>query len=431
MMQTLTPIEDRAAGGRARPPMNVLFVHNNFPAQYRHIARALAEQPGNRVVAVGSSTASTTRDIRLLKYSTTKSDSAVVHPFARRFDVESRRAEEVLYALSSLSGQGFVPDLIFAHPGWGETLPLRTMFPRARIILYCEFYYGAEGRDVGFDPEFPMTGLDGNVALHLKNATTLLALTECDAGVSPTPWQRSTFPREFQSKIEVIHEGVDTDEVKPNPVARFQLPNGATLSADDEVITYVSRNLEPVRGFHIFMRSLPRIMAARPNAQVVIVGGSGTSYGAQPPKGSSWKSMFLDEIRSDIDLRRVHFLGRIPREPYLELLQISSVHVYLTYPFVLSWSLLEAMSAGCAVVASDTAPLRDIISDGNGLLVPFFDIDALSDQVISVLSRPKAFKKMRMKARSFVRDNYDAKRVCLPRMLTLVDEGVLPRTHGG
>jgi glycosyltransferase involved in cell wall biosynthesis len=116
----------------------------------------------------------------------------------------------------------------------------------------------------------------------------------------------------------------------------------------------------------------------------------------------------------------VHFLGRIPREQYLELLQISSVHVYLTYPFVLSWSLLEAMSAGCAVVASDTAPLRDIISDGNGLLAPFFDIDALSDQVISVLSRPRAFKKMRMKARSFVRDNYDAKRVCLPRMLTLV-----------
>ncbi|WP_339156776.1 glycosyltransferase family 4 protein [Bradyrhizobium sp. 2S1] len=420
MVPTLTSMEDRAAGGRARPPMNVLFVHNNFPAQYRHIARALADQPGNRIVAVGSSTAVTSPDIRLIKYSTTKADAAAVHPFARRFDTEARRAEEVLYALSSLSGQGFVPDLIFAHPGWGETLPLRTMFPRARIILYCEFYYGAEGRDVGFDPEFPMTGLDGNVALHLKNATTLLALTECDVGVSPTPWQRSTFPAEFRSKIEVIHEGVDTDEVKPNPVARHQLPNGATLSADDEVITYVSRNLEPVRGFHVFMRSLPRIMAARPNAQVVIVGGSGTSYGAHPPKGASWKSTFLDEIRSDIDLRRVHFLGRVPREQYLELLQISSVHVYLTYPFVLSWSLLEAMSAGCAVVASDTAPLRDIISDGNGLLAPFFDIDALSDQVISVLSRPRAFKKMRMKARSFVRDNYDAKRVCLPRMLTLV-----------
>jgi len=400
--------------------MNVLFVHNNFPAQYRHVARALADQRGNKVVAIGSSTATAAPKIRLIKYSSTQSDSSVVHPFARRFDVESRRAEEVLYALSSLSGQGFVPDLIFAHPGWGETLPLRTMFPRARIILYCEFFYGAEGKDVGFDPEFPMTGLDGNVALHLKNATTLLALTECDVGVSPTPWQKSTFPPEFQGKIEVVHEGVDTDEATPDPNARLQLPNGAKLSADDEVITYVSRNLEPLRGFHVFMRSLPRILAARPYAQVVIVGGSGTSYGAQPPNGSTWQSMFLNEIRAETDLRRVHFLGRIAREQYLELLQISSVHVYLTYPFVLSWSLLEAMSAGCAVVASDTAPLRDIMSGDNGLLVPFFDTDALSDQVISVLSRPKAFQKMRAKARGFVQTNYDAQRVCLPQMLKLV-----------
>src|SRR5882757_3404201 len=284
--------------------MNVLFVHNNFPAQYRHVARALADQRGNKVVAIGSSTATAAPKIRLIKYSSTQSDSSVVHPFARRFDVESRRAEEVLYALSSLSGQGFVPDLIFAHPGWGETLPLRTMFPRARIILYCEFFYGAEGKDVGFDPEFPMTGLDGNVALHLKNATTLLALTECDVGVSPTPWQKSTFPPEFQGKIEVVHEGVDTDEATPDPNARLQLPNGAKLSADDEVITYVSRNLEPLRGFHVFMRSLPRILAARPYAQVVIVGGSGTSYGAQPPNGSTWQSMFLNEIRAEIDLRR-------------------------------------------------------------------------------------------------------------------------------
>lgn len=400
--------------------MNVLFVHNNFPAQYRHIAYALAGQPGNKVVAIGSSTATAAPAIRLLKYASTPTDSSAVHPFARRFEVESRRAEEVLYALSSLPGQGFVPDLIFAHPGWGETLPLRTMFPKARIILYCEFFYGAEGRDVGFDPEFPMTGLDGNVALHLKNATTLLALTECDVGVSPTPWQKSTFPSEFQRKIEIVHEGVDTDEVQPDSDANFQLPNGAMLSANDEVITYVARNLEPLRGFHVFMRSLPKILKARPNAQVVIVGGSGTSYGAHPPKGLNWKTVFFDEIRSSIDLRRVHFPGWIAREQYLRLLQVSSAHVYLTYPFVLSWSLLEAMSAGCAVVASDTAPLRDIIADDTGLLVPFFDTDALSDQVISVLSRPQAFRKMRAKARGFVRENYDAQRICLPQMLKLV-----------
>lgn len=400
--------------------MNVLFVHNNFPAQYRFLARELADSPGNKVVAIGSSTAVTQPGVRLIKYSTAAADAASVHPFARRFDGECRRAEEVLYALSSLAGSGFAPDVVFAHPGWGETLPLRTMFPKARIVVYCEFYYGAEGKDVGFDPEFPMTGLDGNVALHLKNATSLLALAECDVGISPTPWQKSTFPREFQDKIKIIHEGVDIEEVKPNPDASVQLANGVRLSANDEVITYVSRNLEPLRGFHIFMRALPKILKARPKAQVVIVGGSGTSYGAVPPQGTSWKSMFLSEVRSDIDLGRVNFLGRLPRERYIEVLQVSSVHVYLTYPFVLSWSLIEAMSAGCLVVASDTAPLRDVISTDNGLLVPFFDIEALSEQVISALSRPKTFQKMRTKARLHVKKHFDAQRVCLPEMMKLV-----------
>lgn len=399
--------------------MNILFVHNNFPAQYRHLAHELAADPANKIVAIGSGTAGFVPSVRLIKYSLSAADSAPVHPFARRFDGECRRAEEVLYSLSSLVGSGFVPDVIFAHPGWGETLPLRTIYPEAKIVLYCEFFYGAQGKDVGFDPEFPMTGLDGNVALHLKNATTLLGLVESDLGISPTPWQRSTFPPEFQGKIEVAHEGVDTDEVAPDPGARVALPNGRILSARDEVVTYVSRNLEPLRGFHIFMRSLPKILRERPNAQILIVGGNGTSYGATPPQGSSWKSLFLDEVRDSLDLSRVHFLGNVARERYIEVLQISSAHVYLTYPFVLSWSLIEAMSTGCVVIVSDTAPLRDVVSDGRGVMVPFFDVEALSDQVIAALSKPSNFKKMRASARDHVVKHYDVRRVCLPRMMQL------------
>lgn len=402
--------------------MKILFVHNNFPAQYRHIARALADNPQFSVVAIGSNTAIAGRGIRMLKYSPVEGQAAAVHPFARRFDQECRRAEEVLYALSSLAASGFVPDLIFAHPGWGETLPLRTVFPRARIIVYCEFYYGAEGRDVGFDAEFPMTGLDGNVALHLKNATSLLALAESDLGISPTAWQKSTFPKEFQDKIRVIHEGVDVDEVKPSAEASFLLPDGSRLTAKDEVVTYVSRTLEPVRGYHIFMRALPKILKQRPNAQVVIVGEIGTSYGAAPPAGSNWKSAFFEEVRGELDPGRVHFVGRLPRSKYIEALQVSSVHAYLTYPFVLSWSLLEAMSAGCLVVGSDTAPLREVINPKNGLLVPFFDVEAWSDQIIAALSQPGRFRKMRNEARRHVQKYFDLKNVCLPEMMQLIGE---------
>src|SRR5215472_3013072 len=251
--------------------MNVLFVHNNFPAQYRHIARALVRDPSVKVAAIGTMTSRGMNGVDLRKYTLTDADVSVTHPFARRFDLECRRAEQVLYELSSLSSRGFVPDLIMAHPGWGESLPLRTIFPKARILLYCEFFYAMHGRDVGFDPEFPETGNDGHVALHLKNASTLLGLLDSDAGVSPTQWQRSTYPQEFQKKIAVIHEGVDVDLAKPEPDATFRLPSGRQLRRSDEVLTFVARNLEPLRGYHVFMRALPRIMAARPRAEVIVV----------------------------------------------------------------------------------------------------------------------------------------------------------------
>jgi glycosyltransferase involved in cell wall biosynthesis len=402
--------------------MNVLFVHNNFPGQYQHIARALAHDPQVRTVAIGSSTSQEMNGVRLLKYSLSNVDVAASHPFARRFDMECHRAEQVLYALSSLASSGFVPDLILAHPGWGETLPLRTICPDARILLYCEFFYGMKGRDVGFDPEFPETGADGHVALHLKNASTLLALADCDFGISPTAWQRSTFPKDYQKKITVIHEGVDVDIVKPAPDAVLRLPSGRELRRSDEVVTFVARNLEPVRGYHCFMRALPRIMAARPQAQIVVIGGDSVSYGASPPQGTTWKSLFFDEVAEHIDRERIHFSGRLPYSDYLNALQISSAHVYLTYPFVLSWSLLEALSAGCLVIGSDTAPVCEVLNNENGLVVPFFDIEQIAERVIEALTFPRRFHSTRAQARRTILDQYDLARICLPKMMAFIQK---------
>jgi glycosyltransferase involved in cell wall biosynthesis len=400
--------------------MNVLFVHNNFPGQYQHIARALARDPQVRMAAIGSSVSQEMHEVKLLKYSLKDVDVSATHPFARRFDLECHRAEQVLYSLSALASSGFVPDLIMAHPGWGETLPLRTVFQDARILLYCEFFYGMRGRDVGFDLEFPETGADGHVALHLKNAATLLALADCDFGISPTIWQRSTFPEKYQDQITVIHEGVDVDIVKPASDAVFRLPSGQELRRSDEVVTFVARNLEPVRGYHIFMRALPRIMAERPRAQVVVIGGDGVSYGASPPKGTTWKSVFFDEVADKIDRKRIHFTGRLSYPDYLSVLQVSSAHVYLTYPFVLSWSLLEAMSAGCVVIGSDTAPVREVLNNENGLLVPFFDVEQLAERAIEALTYPRRFRPMRAQARRTVLEQYDLARICLPKMMKFI-----------
>jgi len=256
------------------------------------------------------------------------------------------------------------------------------MFPNARIVLYCEFFHGVQGRDVGFDPEFPEAGADAHVALYLKNASTLLALADCDSGISPTNWQRSTFPKEYREKITTIHEGVNVDLAKPNPAAVFRLPSGRELHRSDEVVTFVARSLEPLRGYHIFMRALPRIMAERPHAQIVVVGSEGASYGASPPSDKTWKSIFFEEVIHQIDQKRLHFVGRLPYSSYLNALQISSVHVYLTYPFVLSWSLLEAMSAGCLVIGSDTAPVREVLNNKNGLLVPSLLMNNWQDRLL-------------------------------------------------
>jgi glycosyltransferase involved in cell wall biosynthesis len=225
----------------------------------------------------------------------------------------------------------------------------------------------------------------------------------------------------------VLHEGIDTAAVKPEPDASFRLPSGRRLTAKDEVVTFAARNLEPLRGYHIFMRALPRLMAERPNAEIVIIGGHGTSYGAPPPPGTTWKTIFLDEVASRIDLRRVHFCGHLPYQDYLHALQISSAHIYLTYPFTLSWSLLEAMSTGCLVIGSDTAPLRDVINEQNGILVPFFEFDKLSDCIIEVLAHPGRFNHLRSAARRTIVQKYDLARKCLPALAEFVQRGKLPK----
>ncbi|MDY6982312.1 MAG: glycosyltransferase family 4 protein [Pseudomonadota bacterium] len=405
-----------------------LFVHQNFPGQFLHVAKALAER-GDTVVAIGEEKRLRQRTnphprIRVFGYPEPAGAGAKTHHYLRDAEAHVRRGQAVFRLAQGLAKKGLRPDVVVAHPGWGEALFLKDVFPHARHVQYLEYFYRGKGGDVGFDPEFT-TGIDAECKARVKSSTQLLSFEFADAGISPTEWQKSRYPADWHSRIACIHEGVDTTKVHPDAdaVAGIRRADGSVLhlSRNDEVLTYVARNLEPYRGFHSFMRALPAILDTRPQAQVLIVGGNGVSYGRAPPPGTHYRELYEREWEEKgvaVDRSRVHFLGKLSYADYLKVLQVSSLHLYLTYPFVLSWSMLEAMSAGCVVLGSATAPVQEVLRDGeNGFLTDFFDTAALADKASDLLARRDALAPIRAAARATIVSRYDLRSQCLPQML--------------
>lgn len=406
-------------------PLKILFVHQNFPGQFKHLAPALVAS-GHEVTALAIRQGGEIRwnGVRLLPYRPRRGSTPGIHPWVTDFETKVIRGEACLAAARRLASQGYAPDVIIAHPGWGESLFLKELWPHARLGIYAEYFH-RQGGDADFDPEFPVDSLELACRLRIKNLNMSLHLDAADALLSPTSWQADSFPERHRERISVIHEGIDTDALRPDLQARFDLGNGRSVGRSDEVLTFVSRNLEPYRGYHIFMRALPRLLAARPRLSVIIVGGEGSSYGPPPVGGGTWRQHFVDEVRplvKDDAWARVHFLGRIPYASYCRLLQVSSVHAYLTYPFVLSWSLLEAMSTGCTLVASDTGPVREVITDDqHGRLVDFFDHERLANQVASLLEDDATRARLSREARRRAVENFDLRSICLPMQMAWVD----------
>ncbi|SCY91092.1 glycosyltransferase [Paracoccus tibetensis] len=399
--------------------MRILFVHQNFPGQFPHLAPALAAR-GHEVLALTDERNGRASPVPVVRYKSPV-PPAVNGLLGRAYAEHAERALVAARGARALRDRhGFAPDLIIGHPGWGETLLLTEIWPEAKLLLYAELMYRTRGQDVGFDPEVSAGTDEGRFLTVARSAHLVQAMVQADAAIAPTHYQAGSFPAELQGKITVIHDGIDTDRVAPDAAARLTLPDGRVLTAADEVLSYVSRSLEPYRGFHVFMRALPAVLAARPEAQVVIVGGDGVSYGGPPREGGSWKAKMLAELPG-LDLSRVHFLGRVPYDDYLSLLQIARVHCYLTYPFVLSWSLTEAMAAGTYIVASDSEPVRELVTDGvNGRLVPFFDRDALAAALVRGLEGNAEAARLKAAARQTILDGY-ALKDCLQRQIAWVE----------
>lgn len=402
--------------------MKLLFIHQNFPGQFVSMAPALA-QAGHEVRALTyrQNIGGDCRGVEVRRLKLERPRTQDIQHWLPRFEDQVIRGEATQQAAKALRAEGFEPDAIILHPGWGDGLFLREVWPRTRLGIYAEFYF-AQDQDAGPGPGPPASEtFEARTLIRVRNLPWRLGFQDADLAISPTRYQADQFPPAFRDRIEVIHDGVDTDLVSPDLTASLLLRSGVRLTADDEVITFINRNLEPVRGYHVFMRALPEVLRRRPRARVIIIGGNESGYGGPPPPGQTWKDIYRNELwpkLTDDQKARVHFIGKVPYQDYLNVLRVSSVHVYLTTPFVLGWSLMEAMSAGCAVVGSDTAPVTEMIThDETGRLVDFSDVAGLAEQICDLLADPEARRRLGAQAREHIVANYDRARICLPAQL--------------
>jgi len=385
--------------------MRFIFIHPNFPAQFRYMAEFLGKNPKNEVVFI---TANPREEweipgVKKILFEEGSPLDDPKNPALVNFSTLHGRGQGVAKALVDLRKDKFLPDLIIGHSGWGSTLYIKDVYPEVPLLGYFEWYYDARSPNARFGRKNPPS-LGVRMESRERSLSILSDLAACDHGICPTHWQKAQFPKEFHKKLSVVHDGINPEFFKPDPEKKLILPD-LDLSKAKELVTYTARGLEPYRGFPQFMESIPHLLEKRPDAHVVIVAQDRICYGPQLPDGDSWKKRMLEKV--ELDEKRVHFVDPLPYGKYLEVLQASTVHVYLTVPFVLSWSLLEALSCGCLVVASNTQPVQEVIQDGvNGVLVDFFDSQKIAEKVAACLDYPSFMENIQTNARKTITDRY-------------------------
>lgn len=381
-------------------------MHPNFPAQFRHLATTLAKNPKNKVVFGTKRKEGSIPGVLKAIYTPSRQVRPETHHYVRTLENAVLQGQAVYRLADQLKRENFIPDVVYGHSGWGPTLFIKDIFPNAELLCFFEWFYHAHGTDADFDPKEPLTA-DDEARIRMKNTPILTDLYSCDRGLSPTQWQKQQFPPEFHTKITVRHDGVDTNYFQPKPGAKLVLNDKKLdLSEVDEIVTYVARGMEPYRGFPQFMEAVSILLKKRPHCHVVIVGEDRVAYGRSLPDGKTYKQLMLETY--DYDFSRLHFTGSLPYSQYLQVIQASSVHVYLTRPFVLSWSMLEVMSTGGLVLGSKTPPVEEVIEDEvNGLLVDFFAIDRIVERIEEVLDSSDKMADLRVKARETIQEKYD------------------------
>lgn len=397
--------------------MHILFVHQNFPAQFGPFAFRLARTPGYRCTFVSSNREGVVRGVRCLRYATAGGATSKTHHYSRTFENAVWHAAAVRDRLTA--APEVRPDVIVGHSGFGSTLFLRDLYPGVPVLNLFEYFYRAEDSDLDFRPDFPPRPNDLPRA-RARNAMILLDLDHCDRGYCPTEWQRSRFPAEYQPKLTTLFDGIDTDVWKPNPDAPRRI-GSRDVPPGTRIVTYVSRGFESIRGFDIFMRAAKKLCDRRADVLFAVVGSNRVCYGGDEryTAGQSFRDWVLS--RDDYDRSRFVFTGPIPEGDLAALLAITDLHIYLTVPFIPSWSLFDALSCGAVVLASDTAPVREVVTHGKtGLLVPFFDADGFADAADQVLDDRAAFRPLGAAAAALIRERYSVD-VSVHRFLAFVE----------
>ena len=396
--------------------MQILFMHNNFPGQYQRIHKFLARKKKVKMYAATMESNSQHFDLKRVNYKPHRDANENTHPALVATEKAVLMGQAAYKALLASQKNGFRPDIILSHSGWGANMFMKDLFPDSKLLTYYEWYYHSKNADGDFLKEEPYDP-NGQIRLRMKNTPILQDLAAMDWGQCPTKFQHSKLPAAFQNSISVLHDGVNTEFFSPNQNASVTIGD-VTFTAEDEVITYVARGMEPYRGFPQFMEMVSKLQKLRPNLHTIVLGNDRAAYGAVRPDGKTHREWALEEF--DFDMSRIHMPGLQPLETFRDMMRITSAHVYLTVPFVLSWSLMEAMSTGALIVGSDTDPVKEMITDGhNGILTDFFDVDAQVGKLCHILDNKADYQPLRDEARRTILDAYDTKDL-LPRYWKLI-----------
>lgn len=396
--------------------MKILFLHRNFPGQFRYLAPQMAQDPENEVVFISNEHKGQIPGIKKYSYHLKRNVPDNCHRYLRFLEENIIHGQSAAELALQLKQRGFYPDVIYGHT-WGQTLFMKEVWPESKLLCYFEWFFNSENSYVDFGGH--EVSIDEKAKFKIDNTQLFIDLHYCDRGLCPTNYQIKQFPAEYRDKIKVLHDGIDTDFCIRKDNAVLDLPElNLKFTAEDEILTYGTRGMDPYRGFPEFMKAVEILQKKRPNLQVIISGKDRVCYGPPLPNGKTYKQHMIDTL--DLDLSRIHFTGLLPFDKYIDMLNVTSAHVYLTYPFVCSWSLLNAMACEAPIIASNTEPVLEFLEDNkNSLLFDFFNVEQQVEKIEYALDNRDKMEPLRKEARKLIVDKYALKDL-LPQHISYI-----------